>query len=171
MDNVLTTAQHDYNGAYQNCVPKPYQDNWRISNINPIRTQFFNPIVFFRQVRTIVWKRQINLTCCRRIKTWLTCSTKRFKKLRNNNVMVIIDIKIIVIHIHFIVNVNLITTNVNIILIVNIIIILSSSFSSSSLSSSSFPSSVHHLHLRRHHHHPHPHHRRHQHHRHHPPLL
>ena len=42
--------------TYQNWVPRPYQDNWRISNIKPIRTQFFNPIVFLRHVRTTVWR-------------------------------------------------------------------------------------------------------------------
>lgn len=51
---ITKKNQDDCCWTYQNCVPRPYQDNWRISNINPINTQFFNPIVFLRQVRTTV---------------------------------------------------------------------------------------------------------------------
>ena len=63
--------------TYQNWVPRPYQDNWRISNIKPIRTQFFNPIVFLRHVRTTVWrqnktKESVNIIYQKhRLKFWI----------------------------------------------------------------------------------------------------
>lgn len=59
MTRLLCSAHRTYSiVTYQNCVPRPYQDNWRISNIKPIKTQFFNPIVFLRHVRTTVWNEE-----------------------------------------------------------------------------------------------------------------
>ena len=41
--------------THQKWVPRPYQNSCRISNIKPIKTQFFNPIVLLRHVNTSVW--------------------------------------------------------------------------------------------------------------------
>ena len=56
LSRITLETQMKIVATYQNWVPRPYQDNWRISNIKPIRTQFFNPIVFLRHVRTTVWR-------------------------------------------------------------------------------------------------------------------
>ena len=56
LSRITLETQLKIVATYQNWVPRPYQDNWRISNIKPIRTQFFNPIVFLRHVRTTVWR-------------------------------------------------------------------------------------------------------------------
>ena len=77
LSRITLETQMKIVATYQNWVPRPYQDNWRISNIKPIRTQFFNPIVFLRHVRTTVWrqnktKESVNIIYQKhRLKFWI----------------------------------------------------------------------------------------------------
>ena len=77
LSRITLETQLKIVATYQNWVPRPYQDNWRISNIKPIRTQFFNPIVFLRHVRTTVWrqnktKESVNIIYQKhRLKFWI----------------------------------------------------------------------------------------------------